>query len=330
MQTELNRRDALKAAGGAGLAAVFGANALEFLGDDAEAATTTTCLLTPEVTEGPYWVEEHLTRRNITEGKAGLPLVIRFTILNAKTCTPIPNADVEIWHCDALGNYSAVNGATTRFLRGHQKLGLDRQGRVPDDLPRLVPRPHSAHPHEGVASGATPSTPARSSSTRRSREPSTSRSRTRSTAVRHAARAGHDLPPGGRLDGRAEAEQADGRASRAISGRSRSASSRNAHGSTRRRPWHGLPRLEGTWRAASCERIQAARARASTSSSGGFRRPLRSARRPRSGSWRGRCSTPTSRRRRPRSAASPSGRRRTRSRLPASRCRSRTRPTCRA
>ena len=123
MQTELNRRDVLKAAGGAGLAAVFGARALEFLGDDAEAATTTTCLLTPEVTEGPYWVEESLTRRNITEGKAGLPLVIRFTILNAKTCTPIPNADVEIWHCDALGNYSAVNGATTRYLRGHQKAG---------------------------------------------------------------------------------------------------------------------------------------------------------------------------------------------------------------
>ena len=33
----------------------------------------------------------------------------------------IKNADVEIWHCDALGNYSAVNGASSRFLRGHQK-----------------------------------------------------------------------------------------------------------------------------------------------------------------------------------------------------------------
>jgi protocatechuate 3,4-dioxygenase beta subunit len=119
MQTELNRRDVLKSIGGAGLAAVFSTRALHLLGDEAEAATT--CLLTPEVTEGPYWVENKLTRRNITEGKAGLPLVIRFTVLNAKTCTPIKNADVEIWHCDARGNYSAVNGATTRFLRGHQK-----------------------------------------------------------------------------------------------------------------------------------------------------------------------------------------------------------------
>ena len=121
MSDVLTRRDAIKSVGGVGLAAVFGARALDLLADQADAATVTTCLLTPEVTEGPYWVEEHLTRRNITEGKAGLPLVIRFTVLNAKTCKPIKNADVEIWHCDALGNYSAVDGATTRYLRGHQK-----------------------------------------------------------------------------------------------------------------------------------------------------------------------------------------------------------------
>ena len=119
MHTELNRRDVLKTIGGAGLAAVFGARALDFLGDDAQAATT--CLLTPEATEGPYWVDTSLTRRDVRSGKAGLPLVLRFTILNARTCSVIKNADVEIWHCDALGNYSAVNGASSRFLRGHQK-----------------------------------------------------------------------------------------------------------------------------------------------------------------------------------------------------------------
>ena len=119
MHSELNRREALKTIGGAGLAAVFGARALDLLGDDAQAATT--CLLTPEVTDGPYWVETSLTRRDIRSGKAGLPLVLRFTILNAKKCSVIKDADVEIWHCDALGNYSAVDGASTRFLRGHQK-----------------------------------------------------------------------------------------------------------------------------------------------------------------------------------------------------------------
>jgi protocatechuate 3,4-dioxygenase beta subunit len=119
MQHELTRRDAILTAGGAGLAAAFGARALRFLGEDAEAATT--CLLTPEVTEGPYWVDHNLTRRDVREGKAGLPLVIRFTVLNARMCRPIRNADVEIWHCDAVGAYSGVDGASTRFLRGHQR-----------------------------------------------------------------------------------------------------------------------------------------------------------------------------------------------------------------
>lgn len=118
MQTELNRRDVLKL-GGAGLAAVFGTRALDFLGDDDAAAAT--CLLTPESTDGPYWVEHSLTRRDVRAGKPGLPLVLRFTILNARTCRPIDEADVEIWHCDALGNYSAVDGARSRYLRGHQR-----------------------------------------------------------------------------------------------------------------------------------------------------------------------------------------------------------------
>ena len=105
--------------GGAGLAAVFGARALDVLGDEAEAAAT--CLLTPESADGPYRVEHSLTRRDVRAGKPGLPLVLRFTILNARTCRAIDKADVEIWHCDALGNYSAVDGARSQFLRDHQR-----------------------------------------------------------------------------------------------------------------------------------------------------------------------------------------------------------------
>jgi protocatechuate 3,4-dioxygenase beta subunit len=119
MDHKLNRRTMLKAAGGAGLAAAFSARALDLLGDEAEAATT--CVLSPEVTEGPYWIDYAVSRRNITEGRPGLPLAIRFTVLNARTCKPIKNADVEIWHCDAAGEYSGVNGAATHFLRGHRK-----------------------------------------------------------------------------------------------------------------------------------------------------------------------------------------------------------------
>src|SRR3954465_13716960 len=68
MDTEISRRAILKAAGGTGLAVLFGDRALAYMGDEAEAATVTTCLLTPEATAGPYWVPESLTRRNVTEG----------------------------------------------------------------------------------------------------------------------------------------------------------------------------------------------------------------------------------------------------------------------
>jgi protocatechuate 3,4-dioxygenase beta subunit len=133
----LSRGALIKAAGGAGLAVAFGARALDALGADAE--TTATCVLTPEVTEGPYWIDNKLTRRDIREGKPGLPLVLAFTIVNANTCKPIKGADVEIWHCDALGNYSGYDSgssgsgpgggpgahatptSSTRYLRGHQR-----------------------------------------------------------------------------------------------------------------------------------------------------------------------------------------------------------------
>ena len=122
METKLDRRTVLKTFGGAGLAAAFGSRALALLSEDALAAdAASTCLLTPEATEGPYWVDYATSRRNVTEGRPGTPLVIRFTVLNARSCKIIRNADVEIWHCDAVGEYSGVNGASTRFLRGHQR-----------------------------------------------------------------------------------------------------------------------------------------------------------------------------------------------------------------
>jgi protocatechuate 3,4-dioxygenase beta subunit len=134
----ISRRHVLQSAGVLALAAAFGPRALDALGEDASAATT--CVLTPEATEGPYWIDTKLTRRNITEGKAGLPLQLVLTVVNAKTCRPIKGADVEIWHCDADGEYSGYDGGSagggpggggpgghqapatsTRYLRGHQK-----------------------------------------------------------------------------------------------------------------------------------------------------------------------------------------------------------------
>jgi protocatechuate 3,4-dioxygenase beta subunit len=137
----LSRSALLRSAAGAGVAIAWGSRAFgAFGGDSAGAATVASCILTPEVTEGPYWIQNSLTRRNITEGRPGLPLELAFTVVNAKTCKPISGADVELWHCDASGEYSGFDGGSsgggppgpggsggataqtsTRYLRGHQK-----------------------------------------------------------------------------------------------------------------------------------------------------------------------------------------------------------------
>jgi protocatechuate 3,4-dioxygenase beta subunit len=82
------------------------------------------CVLTPEQTEGPYYLDLETVRKDITEGKPGVPLTLRVTVVDATTCSPLPDTAVDIWHCDALGIYSgyAAGGSTpgTTFLRGVQ------------------------------------------------------------------------------------------------------------------------------------------------------------------------------------------------------------------
>lgn len=95
-------------------------------GDTPQAATglAAACVLTPEQTEGPYYLDLETVRKNITEGKAGVPLTLRVTVVDTATCFPLPNTAVDIWQCDALGVYSGyvAGGSTpdTTFLRGVQ------------------------------------------------------------------------------------------------------------------------------------------------------------------------------------------------------------------
>ena len=86
------------------------------------------CVLTPELTEGPFYIAGEKLRRDIRDGHAGTLLTLRLTVLNASTCKPIRNAAVDIWHCDAAGNYSGFGGgaASRTFLRGIQR--TDRNG----------------------------------------------------------------------------------------------------------------------------------------------------------------------------------------------------------
>lgn len=92
-------------------------------GPAAVAAGLVTCVLSPEQTEGPYYLADEKIKRNITEGHKGAALELRTTVVDASTCKPVAGALVEIWHCDAAGLYSGFGaGASSRtFLRGGQR-----------------------------------------------------------------------------------------------------------------------------------------------------------------------------------------------------------------
>jgi protocatechuate 3,4-dioxygenase beta subunit len=127
-QTRISRRDSLLKVGGllAGGAALGGWKVSDSLsageGPEAVASGLVSCVLAPEATEGPFYVEDARVRRNITEGRPGVPLTARLGVVDVSTCRAIRGAAVDIWHCDAAGAYSGTGAdADERFLRGVQR-----------------------------------------------------------------------------------------------------------------------------------------------------------------------------------------------------------------
>jgi protocatechuate 3,4-dioxygenase beta subunit len=96
------------------------------------------CALTPEQTEGPYYFDVDSIRSNIREDRDGVALRLAFRVRDQQTCEPFENAIVDIWHCDATGNYSGFESASTggpgggsgptddeTYLRGAQATNQD-------------------------------------------------------------------------------------------------------------------------------------------------------------------------------------------------------------
>ncbi|HMF03751.1 MAG TPA: intradiol ring-cleavage dioxygenase [Acidimicrobiia bacterium] len=83
------------------------------VGSSGSSATRAACVLTPEVTEGPYYLDIDKVRSDITEGKEGAPLDLKITVVDASGCTPIRDAAVDVWHCDAGGVYSGFSQASS-------------------------------------------------------------------------------------------------------------------------------------------------------------------------------------------------------------------------
>ena len=90
-------------------------------------------MVRPQLTEGPYFVDERLNRSDIRTdpttnvAKPGALLTLNFNVtrVSGSSCSPLAGAYVDVWHCDALGTYSDVRdgGFDTRgqkYLRGYQ------------------------------------------------------------------------------------------------------------------------------------------------------------------------------------------------------------------
>jgi protocatechuate 3,4-dioxygenase beta subunit len=125
----ITRRDSLVRL--AGLAAVAAGGAAwktaesEAAGPNAVASGLVTCVLSPEMTEGPYYVAaDAKIRKDIRAGRPGTALALKLGVANVATCKAVKGAAVDIWHADAGGVYSdeAQNDTVGQtFLRGVQK-----------------------------------------------------------------------------------------------------------------------------------------------------------------------------------------------------------------
>ena len=152
----LSRRDALKILGSGGAAFLASCIAPEVAStvmptliaatDSPTAPPAATqaalsCVARPELTLGPYFVDEQLNRSDVRSEpsnnsvKEGVLLTLAIGVYNVSqnSCDPIESAQVDIWHCDAAGIYSGVTDRTfntvgQKFLRGYQL--TDATGKV--------------------------------------------------------------------------------------------------------------------------------------------------------------------------------------------------------
>lgn len=135
----LSRREVLALIGGSGAALLVGGGlSREVLAQstatpEVTATTLPACVVRPELTEGPYFVDDQLNRFDIRVDpsdesiKPGLPLhlIYRVSDVTDGVCGPLAGAQVDVWHCDAEGVYSGVRDmsfdtSNEMWLRGYQ------------------------------------------------------------------------------------------------------------------------------------------------------------------------------------------------------------------
>jgi protocatechuate 3,4-dioxygenase beta subunit len=135
----LNRREAVRLLAAAGITAFAGTRLSRWTGEGTRSTPVDarlSCVVRPELTEGPYFLDKQLDRSDIRAEpstgllRAGLPLALTVNVsqLANNACSPVVGAIVDVWQCDAEGIYSGVNDplfgnrpAGEKFLRGYQR-----------------------------------------------------------------------------------------------------------------------------------------------------------------------------------------------------------------
>src|SRR5436190_23174585 len=108
MSDDLSRRDAFGLMGGFGLSLVAAAcSSGSKSAIDSSSSSSSSCALSPELTQGPFWLTDHPEVANVVQDRQGAPLALRLTVVDA-SCALITGAKVDIWHCDANGDYAGV------------------------------------------------------------------------------------------------------------------------------------------------------------------------------------------------------------------------------
>ncbi|MCC3406077.1 MAG: hypothetical protein JGK17_10890 [Microcoleus sp. PH2017_10_PVI_O_A] len=133
MILNLTRREVLGFVSGTFAMTLFGCWRKQSASIASAASPTPACTVRPQQTEGPYFVDEKLNRSDIRSDpadgtiKQGVPLRLVFQVsqIRDRSCTPLKNAIVDVWHCDAAGVYSDAsdrnfNTVGKKFLRGYQ------------------------------------------------------------------------------------------------------------------------------------------------------------------------------------------------------------------
>ncbi len=128
----MKRRNLIKGLGALGVASVFPSVALLDKSKNVKTVLPThvdgspVCWLTPQLIEGPYYLNANLVRQDIRYNTPdntfhdGIPLNMNITVISYD-CTPVSGVLVDVWQCDKDGDYSGYgNFVGHNFMRGIQ------------------------------------------------------------------------------------------------------------------------------------------------------------------------------------------------------------------